>query len=128
VIVHENKIIARAHNQVEMLKDPTAHAEMIAITQATNFLGIKWLNECVLYVTLEPCSMCAGALVLARMKKVIYGAKDPKAGGCGSVTNVIANSELNHRCDVQEGLMAEACGYLLSDFFQNKRKQNKNNN
>jgi tRNA(adenine34) deaminase len=84
VIVHGRDIIARAHNQVELLKDPTAHAEMIAITQATNFLGSKWLQDCTLYVTIEPCSMCAGALVLARLKKVFFGAKDPKTGACGS--------------------------------------------
>ena len=80
VIVHENRIIARGHNQVEMLKDPTAHAEMIALTAATSFLSSKWLRQCTLYVTIEPCSMCAGALVLARLKQVCFGAEDPKAG------------------------------------------------
>ena len=85
VIVRQGKIIARAYNQIEMLKDPTAHAEMIAITEAASFLQSKWLNECRIYVTIEPCSMCAGALVLARIKEIIYGAEDPKTGACGSV-------------------------------------------
>src|SRR3989338_8598832 len=84
VITLKNKIISRAYNQVEMLKDPTAHAEMLAITQATNYLASKWLSECTLYVTIEPCSMCAGALVLARMKHLVFGAKDPKAVASGS--------------------------------------------
>ena len=82
VIVHQNKIIARAHNQVEMLKDPTAHAEMLVLTEACNFLQNKWLLDCDIYVTIEPCSMCAGALVLSRIKRIIYGADDPKAGAC----------------------------------------------
>src|SRR5580698_8943208 len=89
VIVHERKIIAKSHNQIEMLKDPTAHAEMIAITQATNYLSSKWLQECTLYVTIEPCSMCAGALVLARMARVCFGAPEPKTGACGSVINIV---------------------------------------
>ena len=89
VIVHQGQIIARGHNQVERLKDPTAHAEMIAITSAANYLGTKWLNEASLYVTIEPCSMCAGALVLARIKDLCYGAPDPKTGACGSVVNIV---------------------------------------
>src|ERR1700684_2191641 len=88
VIVFNKKIIARSHNQIELLKDPTAHAEMIAITQATNYLSSKWLQECSLYVTIEPCSMCAGALVLARIARVCFGAQDPKTGACGSVINI----------------------------------------
>ncbi len=121
VIVHENKIIARAHNQVEMLKDPTAHAEMIAITQATNQLARKWLHECTLYVTIEPCSMCAGALVLSRIKKICFGAKDPKTGACGSVINIATHDQLNHKIETQGGILAEACGSLLTEFFSKKR-------
>ncbi len=124
VIVHENKIIAKAHNQVEMLKDPTAHAEMIAVTQATNFLSAKWLHECTLYVTIEPCSMCAGALVLARLGRLCYGAEDPKTGACGSVLNIVQNETLNHYVDVQGGIFRQECGAILGEFFKKKRKQN----
>lgn len=121
VIVHENKIIARSHNQVETLKDPTAHAEMIAITQATNHLGSKWLQECSLYVTLEPCSMCAGALVLARLGRVVFGAEEPKTGACGSVINLAQHPKLNHQLDVTGGILAVECGSILSEFFLKKR-------
>ena len=122
VITHKNKIIARAYNQVEMLKDPTAHAEMLAITQATNYLSCKWLQECTLYVTIEPCSMCAGALVLARMKKICFGASDPKAGACGSVVNIARHKKLNHHIEIKKGILKEECGNLLSEFFRKKRK------
>ncbi len=122
VIVHANKVIARAHNQVETLKDPTAHAEMIALTQATNALSSKWLNECTMYVTIEPCSMCAGALVLARIKRICYGAEDPKTGACGSVLNIVRHGKLNHKVEVAGGILAPECGYLLSEFFRKKRK------
>ena len=125
VVVYKNKIVGRAHNQVERLKDPTAHAEMLAITCATNALNTKWLNGVSLYVTIEPCSMCAGALVLARIKDLIYGADDPKAGGCGSVTNIINNKKLNHRIKVQKGVLEKECGYLLTQFFKGKRQKNK---
>lgn len=121
VITCSNQIIARAHNQVEMLKDPTAHAEMIAITQAANHLSCKWLGECTLYVTLEPCAMCAGALVLARIKRICFGAEDPKAGACGSVINLVEHDELNHRIEIQKGLFAEECSQLLTQFFEKKR-------
>ena len=123
VVAHKNKIIARAFNQVEMLKDPTAHAEMLAITQAANYLSVKWLADCTLYVTLEPCSMCAGALVLARIKKVFFGAADPKAGACGSVVDIAHNKKLNHRIEIKKGILEEPCGLLLSQFFKKKRKQ-----
>lgn len=123
VIVHGRDIIARAHNQVETLKDPTAHAEMIAITQATNFLGAKWLQDCTLYVTIEPCSMCAGALVLSRISKVFFGAADPKTGACGSVVNILRHKLLNHQVDVKGGLLADECGELVSEFFRKKRKK-----
>ena len=121
VITHDNNIIARAHNQVELLKDPTAHAEILAITQAANSLKSKWLLGCKMYVTLEPCCMCAGALVLARLKAVIFGTADPKTGACGSVFNVVSNAALNHRVELEPGLLSEECGALLSDFFLAKR-------
>jgi tRNA(adenine34) deaminase len=123
VIVHKNLIIAKSHNQVETLKDPTAHAEMIAITQATNYLSSKWLQECTLYVTIEPCSMCAGALVLARIGKVVFGAEDPKAGACGSVLNIACHTQLNHRIEVAGGVLNTDCGGIVSEFFLKKRKQ-----
>ena len=123
VIVHHNRIIARAHNQVETLKDPTAHAEMIAITQATSSLSVKWLQECTLYVTIEPCSMCAGALVLARMGRLCYGAEEPKTGACGSLMNIVQHERLNHRVDMLGGVLAGECGALVSEFFLKKRKQ-----
>ncbi len=121
VIVYKNEIIARAGNQVEMLKDATAHAEMIAITQAANFLGNKWLSECNLYVTIEPCSMCAGALVLSRINEIIYGADDPKTGACGSVFNIAGSKELNHSISIRKGVLADECAFLLSEFFRKKR-------
>ena len=122
VIAHKNKIIARAHNQVETLKDPTAHAEMIAITQATNYLSSKWLQDCTIYVTLEPCSMCAGALVLARISRLCFGASDPKTGACGSILNLVDHERLNHRIEVVKNIMQDECSTLLSGFFQKKRK------
>ena len=122
VIVYERKIIAKAHNQIETLKDPTAHAEMIAITQATNYLSSKWLRECTLYVTIEPCSMCAGALVLARIPKIYFGATDPKTGACGSVINIADHKTLNHRMQVKGGILPEECSSIVSEFFQKKRK------
>lgn len=121
VIVHKDKIISRAHNQVEILRDPTAHAEMIAITQATSFLQNRWLSECSVYVTIEPCSMCAGALVLARIKEIIFGAADPKTGACGSVVNIASNKKLNHRIKVRKGKLEADCSFLLSEFFMKKR-------
>jgi tRNA(adenine34) deaminase len=122
VIVKGRKIIARAHNQVEQLNDPTAHAEMIAITQAANYLGSKWLNGVWIYVTIEPCSMCAGAFILARIERLIYGADDLKAGACGSVLNIVNNKGLNHRIKVKKGILEKQCSFLLKEFFKNKRK------
>ena len=122
VIVFGNKIIAKAHNQIELLKDPTAHAEMIAVTQATNYLGAKWLQECTLYVTIEPCSMCAGALVLARLGRLYFGAEEPKTGACGSVHDIVRHKKLNHQVDVHHGVLAAQCSLILSDFFKKKRK------
>jgi len=123
VIVCQGRIIARGYNQIERLKDPTAHAEMLALTSATNFLGSKWLNEAALYVTIEPCSMCAGALVLARVKHVYYGAKDPKTGACGSVVNIASHKKLNHRIKVKSGILEKECSSLLKEFFRKKRKK-----
>ena len=122
VIVHKGKIIARAHNQVEILKDPTAHAEIIAITQASNTLGSKWLRDAIVYVTIEPCMMCAGALILARIKQLTFGAKDPKTGAFGSVFN-IQNKKLNHSFKVISGVLEQDCRFLLQEFFKNKRKR-----
>ena len=123
VVVHRNKIIARAHNQVELLKDPTAHAEMLVLTQACNFLNSKWLLDCVIYVTIESCSMCAGALVLSRLKKIIYGADDPKAGACGSIINIAKNKKLNHRIEIKRGVLEQECSLLMKEFFLKKRKE-----
>jgi len=123
VIVHGGRVIARGRNQVERLKDPTAHAEMLALTSATNYLGTKWLNEAVMYVTIEPCSMCAGALVLARLRHVYFGARDPKTGACGSVVNIASRKKLNHRLKVKGGILAKDCGALLSEFFRKKRNK-----
>ncbi|MDP2905319.1 MAG: tRNA adenosine(34) deaminase TadA [Candidatus Omnitrophota bacterium] len=123
VVVHEGRVIARGHNQVERLKDPTAHAEMLALTSATNHLGTKWLNGASLYVTIEPCSMCAGALVLSRLEHVYFGARDPKTGACGSVINIISHKKLNHRIKVKGGVLEKECGSLLSEFFKKKRSK-----
>jgi tRNA(adenine34) deaminase len=122
VIVHEGLVIGRGHNQVEGLADATAHAEIVAIGAASSALGSWRLSECTLYVTLEPCAMCAGAIVLARLGRLVYGAADPKAGACGSVLDVIHEPRLNHRVDVTSGVLAEACGELLREFFAAKRR------
>lgn len=123
VIVHQGRIIARAHNQIVMLKDPTAHAEMIAITQAAAYLKSERLLDCSVYATIEPCSMCAGALILARVKRIIYGAKDPKTGACGSVFNIANSKRLNHKIKVTGDVLARDCGSLVSEFFRKKRKR-----
>jgi len=126
VIVHrERGIIAQAHNQREMLKDPTAHAEMIALTQAATALDDWRLEDTLLYVTLEPCPMCAGAIVQARVPFVIYGAADPKAGACHTLYKITNDPRLNHRCQVIGGVLEERCATLLTDFFVAKRKLGK---
>jgi tRNA(adenine34) deaminase len=125
VIVHRGKIIAAAHNQREQLHDPTAHAEMIAITQAAESLGSWRLEDCVLYVTLEPCPMCAGAILQARIPVVVYGASDPKAGAVQSLFKLLNDPRLNHRCDVVPGVLAQPCGAILSEFFQAQRRLGK---
>ena len=124
VVEYKGSIIARAYNQVELLRDPTAHAEMLAVTQATNYLKNKWLSDCCLYVTIEPCSMCAGAFVLARIKRICFGASDPKTGACGSLMNIANNMKLNHRISIQKGILEEDCSKLVQDFFKKKRLQN----
>ena len=121
VIVHRGKVVGRAHNQREALKDPTAHAEMLAITQAAEALEGWRLEGCTLYVTLEPCAMCAGAIVLARLDRVVYGAKDPKAGACGSLMNLLQDPRLNHRPQLESGVMAAECGGILTEYFRGKR-------
>lgn len=123
VIVYRRKIIARAHNQVERLKDPTAHAEMLALTSATNYLGNKWLLAATIYATIEPCSMCAGAIVLSRAKRLVFGASDPKAGACGSVINLVQHHQLNHRIQIKKGVLKDKCAAWLSEFFQKKRRR-----
>lgn len=121
VIIHNGKIIARAHNQIETLKDPTAHAEMIAITQAAAALETKWLKDCLVYVTIEPCLMCAGALVLARIKKLVFGARDSKTGAFGSVYDILKQKRLNHRFKVTSGILESDCSFIISEFFKKKR-------
>lgn len=122
VIVYKDKIIAKAHNQVERLNDPTAHAEMIAITQAADFLKAKWLYDCTMYVTIEPCAMCAGALILSRISQVVFGASDPKTGAFGSKIN-INSLKLNHKIKVKKDVLEKECRQLLKDFFKQKRKK-----
>jgi tRNA(adenine34) deaminase len=117
VIVHDGRIIGKGYNQIESLNDPTAHAEMIAITAAATFLGDRRLLDCTLYVTLEPCPMCAGAIVLARIPRVVYGAWDPKAGACGTLFNIVQDDRLNHRVELVPGVLEERCGGLLKEFF-----------
>jgi tRNA(adenine34) deaminase len=129
VVVHDDastgdrRVIGVAHNQREQLHDPTAHAEMIAITQAAEALGNWRLDGCTLYVTLEPCPMCAGAIVLARISRVVYGAPDPKAGAVTTLYQLLDDSRLNHRADAVAGVLADQCGAILSRFFQQKRRQ-----
>ncbi len=124
VIVHKGSIIARAHNQIKLLKDPTAHAEMIAITQAAAELKNERLIDCVMYVTIEPCSMCAGAMILARIKELVYGASDPKTGACGSVVNIVDNQNFNHRISIKKGILSDQSEMILKEFFGIKRNKN----
>jgi tRNA(adenine34) deaminase len=130
VVVFQNKIIARAHNQMELLHDPTAHAEMIAITQAADFLRQAGgeahrgsLEKASIYVTLEPCPMCAGALVMAHCENLFYSAKDPKAGACGSLYNIVQDDRMNHRLNVQGGILEEDSRSLIQEFFKNLRRE-----
>jgi tRNA(adenine34) deaminase len=123
VVSPERGVIASGHNQRERLKDPTAHAEMIAITQAAQALETWRLENCILYVTLEPCPMCAGAIVLARLPMVVYGTADPKAGACDTLYRITTDGRLNHRAQLVSGVLAERCATVLSDFFAAKRRK-----
>ena len=123
IVVCKRKVIARAHNQMRMLKDPTAHAEMVALTQAASYLKNERLTGAIAYVTVEPCAMCAGALILARVKRLVYGVDDPKTGACGSVLDIARNRKLNHRIDVKKGVLAEESRILLKEFFKKKRRK-----
>ena len=122
VIVREGKIIARAHNQVELLKDPTAHAEILAITQTANALGDWRLDGTTLFITKEPCPMCAGAIVLSRVKRLVFGVRDDRAGGAGSVFAITSATGLNHTVEVVAGTKADDARQLLQDFFRERRQ------
>ena len=121
VVTHAGEVIAQAHNERELLKDPTAHAELLALREAAVALGGWRVLDTTLYVTLEPCAMCAGAIVLARVPRVLFGASDPKAGAAGSVLDVLAEPSLNHRPEVEGGVLGQECGELLSEFFASRR-------
>ena len=125
VIVCDDRVVASAHNQRETLRDPTAHAEMIAITQAAESLGSWRLDGCTLYVTLEPCPMCAGAILQARIPTVVYGAADPKAGAVRTLYRLLDDERLNHRCLIVSDVLTEPCGAILSRFFQKQRAAGK---
>jgi len=121
LIVRDGQVIGRGYNQREKLQDPTAHAEMIALTAAAEWVGHWRLEGCTMYVTLEPCPMCAGAAVQARLQRLVYGAADPKAGACGSLFALTADPRLNHQVETVAGVMAEACAELLREFFRRRR-------
>jgi tRNA(adenine34) deaminase len=121
VVVRDGEVVAAGHNERELRQDPTAHAEVIALREAARLADTWRVLDAVLYVTLEPCAMCAGAIVLARVPRVVYGASDPKAGACGSVLDVLGEPRLNHRPEVDGGLLAEECGEMLSAFFASRR-------
>ncbi len=121
VIIHDNRIIGRGYNQIESLQDPTAHAEMIAITAAATNMESRRLEDCTLYVTLEPCAMCAGAIVQARIPRVVFGASDPKAGACGTLYNIVQDPRLNHTVELVSNVLADRCGDILKEFFAKVR-------
>jgi len=121
IIVHKDRIIGKGYNQVETLLDPTAHAEMIAITAAAAQLGNHRFEKCTLYVTVEPCAMCAGAIVLARVSRVVFGVHDPKAGACGTLFNIVQDKRLNHKVELVSGVYETKCGALMKDFFKKVR-------
>jgi tRNA(adenine34) deaminase len=121
IVVRAAKIIGRAHNQIELLKDATAHAEMLALTQAQAAVGDWRLTDCDLYVTKEPCIMCAAALVHVRIRRVVFGCADPKSGGAGGLMNVLQHPALNHRCELMGGILETDCAAILQDFFRKKR-------
>ena len=124
IVVRAGKIIGRAHNQVELLKDATAHAEMLALTQAEAAVGDWRLLDCDLYVTKEPCVMCAGALIHVRIRRVIFGCADPRSGGVGGIINLLQHPALNHRCEITSGVLQDECATILQDFFRQKRNLN----
>ena len=126
VVVRDGRIIARAYNQVELLKDATAHAEMLALTQAEDAVGDWRLNDCTLYVTKEPCPMCAGAIVHVRLARVVFGASDPKSGAAGSAMNLLQFPTLNHQAKITHGVREEECRALLRSFFEEQRAERKN--
>ncbi|HEY6356360.1 MAG TPA: tRNA adenosine(34) deaminase TadA [Burkholderiaceae bacterium] len=121
VVVRDGELLAAAHNERELRQDPTAHAEVLALREAARTVGSWRVLDAAIYVTLEPCAMCAGAIVLSRVARVVFGATDPKAGACGSVLDVLAEPALNHRPQVEAGLLAPHCGQLLSSFFASRR-------
>jgi tRNA(adenine34) deaminase len=122
LVVHQNRVIGRGYNQREKLQDPTAHAEMLALTAAAEYIGHWRLEDCTLYVTLEPCPMCAGALVQARVSRLVYGAADDKAGACGSLYEITQDFRLNHQVETVAGVMAQPCAELLQTFFRRRRE------
>lgn len=121
VVVLDNQIIGRGYNQTELLKDATAHAEMIAVSSASATLENKYLQDCTLYVTLEPCPMCAGAIVWTKIKRIVFGAADSRSGACGSVFNLASNNKLNHKIEVIQGVLEQDCEWILKQFFAEKR-------
>jgi tRNA(adenine34) deaminase len=123
VIVRWGKVIARAHNQVELLKDATAHAEMLSLTEAEAAVGDWRLTDCDLYVTKEPCAMCAGALVHTRIRRVIFGCADPSAGAAGSMLNLLQLPAFNHQCEITSGVLQKECAAILQDFFRKRREE-----
>jgi tRNA(Arg) A34 adenosine deaminase TadA len=124
VVVHENRIIGRGQNRVLRDSDPTAHAEIVALREAGQHLSNYRLEDCALYATLEPCAMCAGAILHARIARLVYAAPDPKAGACGSVLSVMNHPQLNHQVEVTSGLLADECGQMLTNFFIKRRGKN----
>ena len=125
VVIHEGALIAKSHNLRELNKDPLAHAELLAIADAARLLGRWRLIECTLYVTLEPCPMCAGAIVNSRLDRIVYGASDPRAGACGTIFNIVEDERLNHRPEVVRGILQEPCSQILSKFFKDLRAKRK---
>lgn len=124
IIVKDNLILSKAHNEVEKRRDPTAHAELLAVRKALKILNEKYLLDCTMFTTLEPCTMCAGVLVLSRIKKVVFSAHDPKSGAGGSVLNILSNPQLNHRIEVVGGILEEESSKLLKEFFKKLRLKN----
>ncbi len=123
VILRAGEVVGRGHNLTRTAQDPTAHAEIVAIRDASRTLDSWWLEDCALYVTLEPCAMCAGGIVLARIPRLVFGAADPKAGACGSLRNIVVDDRLNHRVELIGGVKAKMCSEMLRSFFKEKRKK-----